>query len=66
MKKEIIGIPYQSNPAIIKSYLSKLLKTEFINQAKYIKQMAIELPYGNKRRMYFELYKWCKSHYHTI
>jgi len=63
MKKEIIGIPYQSNPAIIKSYLSRLSKNELITQAKFIKKMAIELPFGNRRRMYVELYKWCRSHY---
>lgn len=63
MKNEIIGIPYQSNPAIIKSHLSRLSKNELITQANYIKEMAIELPFGNKRRMYIELYKWCRSHY---
>lgn len=52
-------IAYQSNPAVIKSALSRLPRKQLVLQARYIRKVAFVLPVGNERRMYVRLYLYC-------
>jgi len=54
---------YQSNPAVIKSILSRLPKHQFILHARYIRRQAFKLPAGNRKRMFVLLFRWCGVHY---
>jgi hypothetical protein len=51
------------NITVIKAVLSQLPKKEFIQHANFIKYLAINAPWGNRRSMYVRLYHWCKRYY---
>tara|TARA_A100000171_G_C2139555_1_gene153639 strand:+ start:1486 stop:1701 length:216 start_codon:yes stop_codon:yes gene_type:complete len=47
------------NPSVITSVLSRMNQQEFEECMEFIKSKALELPEGNKRRMYVRLFAWC-------
>ena len=68
MKSKIEGekyyIPYHVNPAIIKSFLRDLPKDQLILHGRYIRRRVLaEKPGTNKRTMFINLYRYCRSVY---
>ena len=52
-------IAYQSNPAVIKSALTRLPRKHLLLHQRYICRVAVKLPDGNERQMYIRLYRFC-------
>ncbi len=52
-------IAYRSNPAVIKSALTRLPRKHLLLHQRYIRKVAFVLPVGNERRMYVRLYLYC-------
>ncbi len=50
------------NPSVITSVLGRMNQQEFEECLEFIKDKALNLPVGNKRRMYIRLFVWCQAH----
>ncbi len=48
----------RTNPAVIKSYLLRLTKSELQEEIQILQSKIIELDAGNKRTMFIQLYKF--------
>lgn len=52
---------YHLNPAVIKSILVSMSKKELEKELQYIRSQVEQLPVGNRRTMFLNLYLFVKS-----
>lgn len=52
---------YHLNPAVIKSILTSMSKKELEKEVQYIRTQVEQLPVGNRRTMFLNLYLFIQS-----